>query len=39
MGAQVFMNLLNKLRTRDKMHNNTGARMLDSISAARRALM
>ena len=35
----VLMYLLNKPRTRDKIQNNTGARMLDSISAARRALM
>ena len=39
MGAHVFMNLLKKLRTRAKMRNNTGARMLDSISATRGALM
>ena len=35
----ALMYLLNKLRTRDKMQNNTGARMLDSVSAARGALM
>ena len=39
MGAYVFMHLLNKLRTRAKVRNNTGAGMLDSISATRGALM
>ena len=39
MGPHVFMNLLNKLRTRAKMRNNTGARMLDFIYAIRGALM
>ena len=38
-GAHICMNLLNKLRTRAKMRNNTGARALDSISATRGALM
>ena len=39
MGSRVFMNLLNKVRTRAKMGNNTGARMLDFIFATRGALM
>ena len=39
MGAHVFMNLLNKMRIRAKMRNNTGARMLDSISTTKGALM